>query len=157
MIFPSTVDFYFSIAWVIFNLIHTQMGFILAPSSPRYSSNNPKSSWVSSDQSQRGFILHKQFISSSSGVGTLGRPLPYKVNSHSGLIYFSRFKALWDEFVNYQIVPVCKYFRLWSSKRTRDHVMRFLIGLKKSYAYIRGQILLIEPLPNIKMIDHSGF
>jgi hypothetical protein len=38
-----------------------------------------------------------------------------------------------------------------------EYVMKFLVGLNDSYASVRGQILLMEPLPTInKVFSFTG-
>uniref|UniRef100_A0A2N9I067 Reverse transcriptase Ty1/copia-type domain-containing protein n=1 Tax=Fagus sylvatica TaxID=28930 RepID=A0A2N9I067_FAGSY len=52
--------------------------------------------------------------------------------------YFTTLKGLWDELLNYRPIP-----RL------------FLMGLNESFAAVRGQILLMEPLPGINKFFHT--
>ncbi|XP_041025357.1 uncharacterized protein LOC121265750 [Juglans microcarpa x Juglans regia] len=68
--------------------------------------------------------------------------------------YFTQMKGLWDELMNYHHLPVCSCGGLRSlmSMHQQDYVMRFLMGLNDSYSHIRGQILLIEPLPPINKV-----
>ena len=58
--------------------------------------------------------------------------------------YYTRLKKLWDELEFYNdIVCSCGV----DHKRCR--LMQFLIGLNESYSAIRGQILLMNPLPDV--------
>uniref|UniRef100_A0A2N9IX68 Integrase catalytic domain-containing protein n=1 Tax=Fagus sylvatica TaxID=28930 RepID=A0A2N9IX68_FAGSY len=71
--------------------------------------------------------------------------------------YFSQLKGLWDEFLNYRPIPgctcaakcICGLSRTLMEYQHYDYVHSFLMGLNDSFAPVRGQILLMEPLPNI--------
>lgn len=62
-----------------------------------------------------------------------------------------KFKTIWDEFVNYQSLPACTggACQAQMAAQHKQHVMHFLMGLSETYAYVRGQILLSDPIPNI--------
>ena len=72
--------------------------------------------------------------------------------------YFTRFKTLWDEFINFQPFTVCNCTCTCGSKvsqleaQHKEHVFRFLMGLNDSYGNIIGQILLLEPFPSISKV-----
>jgi hypothetical protein len=74
--------------------------------------------------------------------------------------YFTRFKSLCDEFSNYKsfspcsCVPACSCGSLKSIQTFFDHqyVFQFLMRLNESFAHIRGQILLMDPLPPINKV-----
>jgi len=78
-------------------------------------------------------------------------------NSKSIIEYFSEFKALWDEYISYRLIPSCKYGNLDScscnilkhltDQQQSDYVMKFLIGLHDSYYAVTSQLLLQSPLP----------
>ncbi|KAF5453072.1 hypothetical protein F2P56_028011 [Juglans regia] len=53
-------------------------------------------------------------------------------------VYFTQMKGLWDELMNYRPLP--------------EYVMRFLMGLNDSYSHVRGQIILIDPLPPMNKV-----
>ena len=53
--------------------------------------------------------------------------------------YYTKFKGLLDEFSNYSTCT-CGH-------QVEDCTMSFLMGLNETYAAIRGQILLMEPMP----------
>jgi hypothetical protein len=68
--------------------------------------------------------------------------------------YYTKLKGLRDELHNYRFVPECS---CGSSKAIQEHnhqeyVMQFLVGLNDSFAQVRGQILLLDPLPAINKI-----
>lgn len=69
--------------------------------------------------------------------------------------YFTKFKALWDEFINHQPLTVCTCAFTSGSKSSqldaqhKEHAFCFLMGLNDSYGNIIGQILLIEPFPSV--------
>lgn len=63
--------------------------------------------------------------------------------------YFTKLKALSDELGNYKPIPSCSCgaMKILVEIQQQEHVMKFLMGLKESYSNVRGQILLIDPLP----------
>ncbi|KAL6315342.1 hypothetical protein AAG906_000446 [Vitis piasezkii] len=93
--------------------------------------------------------------------GTISRPMSHDliygawnrcsldVNS-----YFTKLKILWDELREFQPVPVCHCggLRVWTDYQHREYVLQFLMGLNDSYAQIRGQILMMDPLPAINKV-----
>ncbi|KAB5512286.1 hypothetical protein DKX38_029314 [Salix brachista] len=86
----------------------------------------------------RIFQLQKTIFAHSQGSMTVSN-------------YYTRLKGLWDELTNYRPIPECSCGAL---KTTLDHyhqdyIFQFLMGLNDSFAQIRGQILLIDPLPSI--------
>ena len=74
--------------------------------------------------------------------------------------YFTQLKGLWDEFLNYRPILgctcgakcICGLSRILMDYQHYDYVHSFLMGLIDSFAPIRGQILLMEPLPNINKV-----
>ncbi|KAL6311931.1 hypothetical protein AAG906_013204 [Vitis piasezkii] len=68
--------------------------------------------------------------------------------------YFTKLKILWDELREFQPVPVCHCggLRVWTDYQHREYVLQFLMGLNDSYAQIRGQILMMDPLPAINKV-----
>ncbi|KAL5575803.1 hypothetical protein UlMin_017502 [Ulmus minor] len=68
--------------------------------------------------------------------------------------YFTKLNILWDELKEFQPVPVCHCggLRIWTDHQHREYVLQFLMGLNESYAQIRGQILMMEPLPAINKV-----
>ncbi|XP_059434757.1 uncharacterized protein LOC132167750 [Corylus avellana] len=68
--------------------------------------------------------------------------------------YFTALKGLWDELDNYQPIPTCTCgaLKIIVSYHQQQHVYQFLMGLNESYSQVRGQILLIDPLPSINKV-----
>ena len=74
--------------------------------------------------------------------------------------YFTQLKGLWDELLNYRPIPgctcgakcICGLSRTLMDYQHYDYVHNFLMGLNDSFAPVRGQILLMEPLPNINKV-----
>ncbi|XP_075658822.1 uncharacterized protein LOC142628657 [Castanea sativa] len=58
--------------------------------------------------------------------------------------YYTKFKGLWDEFSNYRTCT-CGH-------QIEDCTMSFLMGLNETYAAIKGQILLMEPVPPLSKV-----
>ncbi|XP_028953597.1 uncharacterized protein [Malus domestica] len=66
-------------------------------------------------------------------------------------VYFTKLKGLWDEMDSYQTLTPCSCGVVQSNNEQveRTKVLQILMGLDDSYSLIRGQILLIQPLPSI--------
>ncbi|KAF5478995.1 hypothetical protein F2P56_005510, partial [Juglans regia] len=75
-------------------------------------------------------------------------------NDLSVSAYFTQMKGLWDELMNYRPLPVCSCggLRTLMAMHQQDYVMRFLMGLNDSFSQVRGQILLIDPLPPMNKV-----
>ena len=58
--------------------------------------------------------------------------------------YYTKFKGLWDEFSNYRTCT-CVH-------QVKECTMSFLMGLNKTYAAVRGQILLMDPMPPLSKV-----
>ena len=58
--------------------------------------------------------------------------------------YYTKFKGLWDVFSNYKTCT-CGH-------QVEDCTMSFLMGLNETYAAVRGQILLMEPMPPLSKV-----
>ncbi|RVW44988.1 Retrovirus-related Pol polyprotein from transposon RE2 [Vitis vinifera] len=63
-------------------------------------------------------------------------------------VYYTKLKSLWNELASYNDA---------SSKAQQDkkRLMQFLMGLNESYSAIRGQILLMNPLPSVRQAYSS--
>jgi hypothetical protein len=59
--------------------------------------------------------------------------------------YYTKLKGLWDELRSYSRT-VCSY----GADHKRRQLMQFLMGLNESYKAIRGQILLLNPLRDVR-------
>ncbi|KAB2626240.1 hypothetical protein D8674_017900 [Pyrus ussuriensis x Pyrus communis] len=55
-------------------------------------------------------------------------------------------KSLWDELSSYSDSISCTC----GAQNERNKLMQFLIGLNDSYSVVRGQLLLINPLPTVR-------
>ena len=81
----------------------------------------------------------------------------HKQHQNSVAIYFTKLKALYEELNNFK--PSCNcgkcmcgalkdlnaYFQI-------EYVMTFLMGLNDSFAKIKGQLLLLDPIPPINKV-----
>lgn len=65
--------------------------------------------------------------------------------------YFTRLKVLWEELSNFDTHCTCGLCTCGGAKEI-EHTMMFLMGLNDSYAQIRGQILLMDPIPAVNRI-----
>ncbi|KZV39447.1 hypothetical protein F511_13438 [Dorcoceras hygrometricum] len=68
--------------------------------------------------------------------------------------YYTKLRILWDELRDYQPTSVCNCgsMREWVTYQNQECVMHFLMGLNESYAQVREQILMMEPLPIISKV-----
>ncbi|KAM2634977.1 hypothetical protein EV1_025388 [Malus domestica] len=66
--------------------------------------------------------------------------------------YYTKLKALWDELTSYHEPPTCTCggLKKINERDGKEKVMQFLMGLNESYAAVRGQILLMQPLPDTR-------
>lgn len=73
--------------------------------------------------------------------------------------YYTKFKIVWDEFVDYKSIPscscgvcICGSMAAHAAYQEEECTMKFLMGLNDSFAPIRGQILLMQPLPSLNKV-----
>ena len=68
--------------------------------------------------------------------------------------YFTKLKALWEEMSAHRpsSTCVCGGLRPVLDHLQQEHVLQFLMGLNDDFAAVRGQILLMEPLPPINKV-----
>lgn len=72
-------------------------------------------------------------------------------------VYFTKLKTIWEELSNYRPVCSCGKCSCGSTKKLVDHyhmecVMSFLMGLNDSFAQVRSQLLLMDPIPSINKV-----
>ena len=67
---------------------------------------------------------------------------------HSVSSYYTKLKGLWDELASYNSTAQ-------STQQDQQKLMQFLMGLNDSYSAIRGQILLMNPLPSVRQAYSS--
>ncbi|XP_057952900.1 uncharacterized protein LOC131147125 [Malania oleifera] len=65
--------------------------------------------------------------------------------------YFTRFKKLWDQLLNLELLLKCTYgaIKTLNASHEKTYAMRFLMGLNENFETIRTQILMHEPFPSI--------
>jgi hypothetical protein len=74
--------------------------------------------------------------------------------------YYTLLQGLWEELLNYSPNPICNCSPSCScgamtktlEKYEQRCVMQFLMGLNESFAPVRGQILLMDPMPPINKV-----
>ena len=68
--------------------------------------------------------------------------------------FYTKLKGLWDVLMNYRPIPTCNCGALETllDYQHNEYVMKFFVGLNDLYASVRGQILLVEPLPTINKV-----
>lgn len=78
-------------------------------------------------------------------------------NQNIVAVYFTKLKALWKELNNFRRNCscgrcTCGGFKDLNTYFQMEYVMSFLMGLNESYAHIRGQLLLMDPIPSINKV-----
>ena len=65
--------------------------------------------------------------------------------------YFTKVKTLWDEMSDLDHIPICSCASADKilKKEEKQKLVQFLMGLNDSYNVIRGNILMMNPLPSI--------
>ncbi|XP_073041749.1 uncharacterized protein [Primulina eburnea] len=68
--------------------------------------------------------------------------------------YYTKLRTLWDELKDFHPVSVCNCGSMkdWVNYQNQECVMQFLMGLNESYAQIRAQILMMDPIPVISKV-----
>ncbi|GJT79531.1 cysteine-rich receptor-like protein kinase 8 [Tanacetum coccineum] len=86
---------------------------------------------------------------------TSNHPLFLHQTDHPGLIFISKkLTGFWDEYdaLEAPYMCICAYNcnngRINGEKNQRKRLIQFLMGLNKGYSNIKGQILLMQPLPS---------
>ncbi|KAK0581786.1 hypothetical protein LWI29_017973 [Acer saccharum] len=72
-------------------------------------------------------------------------------------IYFTKLKTIWEELSNYRPNCSCGKCTCGGVKNLNDHhqmeyIMSFLMGLDDSFSQVRGQLLLMDPMPPINRV-----
>ncbi|XP_012832652.1 PREDICTED: uncharacterized protein LOC105953527 [Erythranthe guttata] len=69
-------------------------------------------------------------------------------------IYYTKLKALWDELSSYyeSVYCTCGGMEKLKQREEKEKVMQFLRALNDNYAAVRGQILLMQPLPDTRRV-----
>ncbi|KAL4379256.1 hypothetical protein GQ457_02G035690 [Hibiscus cannabinus] len=72
-------------------------------------------------------------------------------------VYYTQLKTIWDELAS--VKPSCNCLQCncgglqkLLDDQQKELTMQFLMGLNESFATVRGQILLMDPLPNITKV-----
>lgn len=65
--------------------------------------------------------------------------------------YFHKLKSLWDEYVALEptVTCVCGAHKILVERDQKRKLLQFLMGLHDSHANVRGQILMMNPLPTV--------
>ena len=68
--------------------------------------------------------------------------------------YYTKFKRLWDQLLNYEPFPECSCgaMEVLSASYDKAYVMRFLMGLNENFKTLRSQILMFDPFPSMSKV-----
>nr|GEU64097.1 cysteine-rich RLK (receptor-like protein kinase) 8 [Tanacetum cinerariifolium] len=70
-------------------------------------------------------------------------------------VYYHKLKGFWDEYDALEALYMCTCVcncnngRINGERDQRKRLIQFLMGLDESYSNVRGQILLMQPLPSV--------
>uniref|UniRef100_A0A2N9GRD9 Reverse transcriptase Ty1/copia-type domain-containing protein n=1 Tax=Fagus sylvatica TaxID=28930 RepID=A0A2N9GRD9_FAGSY len=95
-----------------------------------------------------------RFSNSRKEIGSLTQ------NQNSVSDYYTHLQGLWEELLNYSPNPVCcctpccccGAMSKTLEKYEQRCIMQFLMGLNESFGAVRGQILLMDPMPPINKV-----
>ncbi|XP_073275620.1 uncharacterized protein [Primulina huaijiensis] len=78
-------------------------------------------------------------------------------DQQSVAVYFTKLKSVWDELSNFRPSCTCGQCTCGGVKELavfshHEYVLTFLLGLNESFTQIRGQLLLLDPLPPINKV-----
>ncbi|KAL5792917.1 hypothetical protein ACOSP7_001511 [Xanthoceras sorbifolium] len=94
--------------------------------------------------------LHEQFSQNNAPrIFEIQRDIAYfRQEQLSVSTYYTKLKSLWDELASYNDAT-------HGAQQDQQKLMQFLMGLNDSYSAIRGQILLMNPLPSVRQAYSS--
>ena len=89
--------------------------------------------------------LRERFSQSNAPrIFEIQRDIAYhKQDQLSVSTYYTKLKGLWDELASYSDAT-------YGAQHDQQKLMQFLMGLNESYSAVRGQILLMNPLPSVR-------
>ena len=64
--------------------------------------------------------------------------------------YYIKLKALWDDLELYRSPIVCNQTKEHQNEKEEDKLMQFLMGLNDLFKTIRSNVLVMNPLPNVR-------
>jgi hypothetical protein len=94
--------------------------------------------------------LHERFSESNAPrIFEIQREITYHQQEQLSVsAYYTKLKGLWDELASYSDAS-------YGAQQDQQKLMQFLMGLNEFYSAIRGQILLMNPLPSIRQAYSS--
>ena len=94
--------------------------------------------------------LHERFSQSNAPrIFEIQRDIAcFKQEQLSISVYYTKLKGLWDELASYSDTT-------HGAQADQQRLMQFLMGLNETYSAIRGQILLMNPLPSVRQAYSS--
>ncbi|XP_060959423.1 uncharacterized protein LOC133030637 [Cannabis sativa] len=82
-----------------------------------------------------------------------------KQETQSVSMYFTKLKTVWEQLSNFRRNCTCNGCTCGGVKKLQEHhnmeyIMSFLMGLSDLYSQVRGNILVMDPLPGINRVFH---
>ncbi|XP_070664685.1 uncharacterized protein [Malus domestica] len=97
-------------------------------------------------------LQERYFQSSAPRIFQLQRDISFLSQDQLFVaIYYTKLKSLWDELSSYSDSSSCTC----GAQNEKNRLMQFLMGLNDSYSVVRGQILLMNPLPTVRQAYSS--
>jgi hypothetical protein len=103
-----------------------------------------KSGWIYKNDSHKVIFSHHYQVQRSI--------VELQQNQDSIFAYYTKIKTLWDKLKmsSPAIYCTCGGMKQLSKNEEKMRIGQFLMGLNESYLAIRGQIMLMQPLPTVK-------
>lgn len=140
-------------AWIRNN--HMVISWILNSISKEISTSVIYSKWA-----HKIWIDLKERYQQSNGpcIFQLRRELMNVNQGHLSISsYFTKLKIIWDELSNYRSMCSCGKCTRRGSKALVEHyhikyAMSFFMGLNESFAHVKGQLFLMDPISSINKV-----
>ncbi|KAM1845503.1 hypothetical protein ACFX13_019801 [Malus domestica] len=128
------------LAWIL-NSVHSDIASSIMHNSNAAEAWNDLKERFSQGNDSRIYQIKREIVEHRQGQQSISN-------------YYTKLKALWDELSSYNKEATCTCGGLehLNKREEKERVMQFLMGLNDSYSAIRGQILLMQPLPDTRRV-----
>ncbi|XP_062075879.1 uncharacterized protein LOC133780009 [Humulus lupulus] len=80
-------------------------------------------------------------------------------DSQTVSMYYTKLRTIWEELSTYRPTCTCNKCTCGGVQKLQEHyhmeyIMSFLMRLKDSYSHVRGNIFLMDPLPELNRVFH---
>ncbi|XP_060961218.1 uncharacterized protein LOC133031696 isoform X1 [Cannabis sativa] len=82
-----------------------------------------------------------------------------RLENQTASMYFTKLKTVWEQLSNFRLNCTCNGCSCGGVKKLQEYhnmeyIMSFLMGLSDLYAQVRGNILVMDTLPEINRVFH---